>query len=90
MPARRCNGVLVGELAAYIRVALRAWSVGWSSGRVCLAVHTDNISAILLVCEMQFHSTQLGPSATEIAPAVAAAAYAPDVVSQVPGKATYK
>ena len=48
-------------------VALRLWSNWWLDQRVCLAVQTDNVACLSLVCKMQPHSEQLGLIAREIA-----------------------
>ena len=48
----------LGALA--ILVALREWTSHWLNRRVQLAVQTDNIAALTMVCHMQPHSESLG------------------------------
>ena len=48
-------------------VALRLWAGWWRNQRVRLAVRTDNVATLSMVCRMQPHSEQLGVIAREIA-----------------------
>ena len=66
-------------------VALRLWSSWWLDQRVCLAVQTDNVACLSMVCKMQPHSEQLGLIAREIALDVAQSSYSPDEAVHIPG-----
>ena len=70
-----------------VLVALRAWSSRWLQRRVSLAVRSDNRATLALVAKMQPHSARLGLVAREMALDIASAAYAPDIVSHIPGVA---
>ena len=71
--------------ALAILVALRHWMGWWKERRVQLAIRTDNVAALTLVCRMQPKGTSLGIIARELALDIACSTFAPDDVAHIPG-----
>ena len=73
--------------ALAVLVALREWVPYWRNKRVQMAVQTDNIAALTMLCKLQPRSQNLGLIAREIALDVAASSYSPDDIKHIPGVA---
>ena len=71
--------------ALALLVALREWSSVWCNQRVQLAVRTDNMAALSMMCRMQPHSERMGIVARELALDICQSSVTPDDCQHIPG-----
>ena len=71
--------------ALALLVALRHWMPEWKNRRVQIAVRTDNVAALTMVCKMQPHSDRVGVVARELALDIAESSCAPEEEIHIPG-----
>ena len=79
-----CSDQQVLEAFALL-VAMREWAPFWKDKRVVLAVQSDNVATLTMVCKMQPHSERMAIVAREIALDIAHSSVSPDDAVHIPG-----